>query len=855
MVAEFPGAAERIRAADVCRIMTGRRLSLLATLRLAVRLLARDFRAGELRVMAVSVVIAVASFTTVAFFADRVKQALSQEASQLLGADLVVVSDRPLGQSYRDAAAAGALRVTETTRFPSMVTAGDASLLVEVKAIGAGYPLKGRLRIGSAGGRAETVTGPPPMGEVWLDERALARLGAAHGTAIGVGERELVVSGTVLDDPEANIGFLNMTPRLIMNEADLDATGLVQTGSRVKYRLMVAGGRDAVQRFRDRVWPLVQPGQRVEDVRDARPEIRSALERAEKFLGLASLLSIVLAAVAVALAARRYAQRHVDNCAVLRCLGGSRAFTVWLHAWQIALVGLIAGVVGVAAGFGAQLGLASLLGPVVQVALPPPSWSPAFQGIAAGLVMLTGFAVPPLIALGRVPALRVLRRDLGLPGGLAWLGYVAGLGAVAALIHWHTRDVRMSVIVLGGVLAGAVASAAVSALLVRVAAATGRRAGFAWRFGLGNLTRRALGTVVQVVALGAGLLALILLSITRGDLLDSWRASLPADAPNRFLVNIQPDQVPEVEGFLAAEGVPEPVLFPMVRARLTDINGRPVSSANYTEDRAKRLVDREFNLSWTDRLSSDNVLVSGRWWGGTDRRPQFSMELGIAQTLGIALGDTLGYEVAGQHLEAPVTSLRRVEWDSFRVNFFVVSPPGVLDGYPASYVTSFHLPVTGGAIMDRLVKRFPNLLVIDVAAILSQVQSMMSHVVRAVEYLFLFSLAAGVLVLFAAIQTTHDERVREAAILRTLGAVSGQIARTQAAEFVVVGALAGIFAAIGATVLGYVLATEVLAVPYRVNPVVWLAGLVAGAAGVLVAGAIGTRGVVRAAPMAVLRRE
>ena len=830
------------------------RLSVFGLVRLALRLLARDVRAGELRVMAVSLVIAVASFTTVAFFADRVKQALSQEASQLLGADLVVVSDRPVEERYRAAAHARPLRTAETTRFPSMVTAGDRSLLSEIKAIGTGYPLKGHLRIDRPGRGVVEVHEPPPSGEVWLDDRALARLGVGIGGEVQLGERPFVVGGRTVDDPEANIGFLNMMPRVLVNAADLPATGLIQAGSRVTYRLMLAGSARDVQSFRDAVWPWIHAGQRVEDVRDARPEISSALERAEKFLGLASLLSIVLAAVAVALAARRYAQRHLDACAMLRCLGASRAATVWLHAVQIGAVGILAGLLGCGFGFLAQYALSGLLAPIVEVSLPPPGVLPAVQGVLAGFVMLCGFALPPLISLGGVPALRVLRRDLGLPRGLAWIGYLSGLLAVAALIFWHTQDPTLAGIVLGGLLVGTAISGMAAVLLIRLAAAAGRRAGFAWRFGLANLSRRVIGTVVQVVALGAGLLALILLSITRGDLLDSWRKTLPPDAPNRFLVNIQPDQVGPIRDFFAAEKVAPPALYPMIRGRLVEINGRAVSSASYTEDRARRLVDREFNLSWAAQPQPDNRITAGHWWSGAQPAPQFSMELGIAETLGIHAGDRLTYEIAGARLEAPVTSLRKVEWDSFRVNFFVVSPPGVLDPYPASYVTSFHLLPQEAGLLDRLVKRFPNLLVIDVAAILAQVQTMMGHVVRAVEFLFLFSVLAGLLVLSAAIQSTHDERIREAAILRTLGASGGQIERAQAAEFLVVGALAGTFAALGATGLGYVLARHVLTVPYEVNPQVWVAGLLAGMAGVLIAGRVGTRTVVRASPMESLRR-
>jgi len=830
-------------------------LSWLRGLVLSARLLARDSRAGEMRVLAVGLLIAVASLTTVAFFADRVRQALSSEASQLLGADLVVVSDHPIDHSLREAAAGLGLATADAVRFPSMTVAGERTVLTEIKAVGPGYPLKGRMTIRTRNDAAPKVPKAiPESGTVWVDDRLLARLQLDVGDMISVGERRFRVAAALVEEPESSVGFLNLGPRLTLNVADLQSTGLVQVGSRVGYRLAVAGDADRVLAFRSIAASRVQPGQRVEDVRDARPEIRSALERAEKFLGLSALLSVILAAVAVALAARRYLRRHLDGCAVMRCLGASQGMILRVHVQQFVILGLAASVLGCVAGAAGQAVLSALLAPMVGVALPLPGIRPLLQGFVAGLVLLLGFAIPPIIALRRVPTLRVLRRDLGLPDRAGWLGYVGGVLALSGLLLWEAQDARVGWYVLGGALGTVVTLSLITFATLRLLDGASRNAGFAWRFGFANLRRRPLSTITQVVALGVGIMALVLLTLVRGDLLTSWQRTLPADAPNRFLINVQPDQVGELKAFFVAKGLGDLAVFPMVRGRLVGINGKSVSSAEYADERTKRLIDREFNLSWADQPQTDNRIVAGRWWKpGEHGVPVFSVEEGIAQTLGIKLDDRLTYEVAGSRLEGKVTSLRKVEWDSFRVNFFVVSPPGVLEPFPVSYVTSFHLPVEQGPLMDQLVKRFPNFVVIDVAALLEQIQRMMDQVVKAVEFVFLFGLLAGLVVLFAALSATHDERMFDAAILRTLGATSRQVLATQAAEFAAIGALAGLLASLGATALGYVLAIKVLNVPYAIDPMVWLVGLIGGMAGVLAAGLLGTRRVLSTPPMRIFR--
>ena len=820
---------------------------------LALRLLARDWRAGELTLVAVAVVVAVASVTTVGFFADRVHQALSRQANQLLGADLVISGDRPLDTAFAVEADRRGLKVAQMLRFPSMTAGNGQSVLAEVKVVTDGYPLRGELRITDVQNTADRrATEIPAPGTVWVDERLLARLQLQAGDTLEIGNSRLPIGKIITQEPDSAIGFINAGPRVMLNNADIAATGLIQVGSRVRYRVLVAGAPAAIADYRGWVTPKLAPGQRVESIEDARPEIRSALERSEKFLSLAALLSVVLAAVAIALAARRFLQRHLDACAIMRCHGASQSRLVRLYLQQFVVLGAAASLAGCVAGFIAQHALALWLGSLVTVELPEPGWMPALHGFVTGLALLLGFALPPVIALARVPTLRVLRRDIGAPSGMGLLGYVLGAAVIAALIIWKAGDLRLGGMVFAG-FAGAMFAAGLLAWGVIALVSRLGGAGVSWRFGIANLRRRPLASILQVVALGIGVMALLTLTIIRSELLDLWQRSLPPDAPNRFIVNVQPDQIPGLKKFFEGRGIAMPELHPMVRARLIGINDRPVAPADYSDDRARRLVDREFNLSWATQMQKDNRLIAGNWWGNNPKTEQFSMEDGIAKSIGVGIGDKLTFDAAGSPFTAEITSLRKVDWDSFNVNFFVVSPPGLLEKYPASYVTSFYLPPGNVELLNALVKQFPNFLLIDVAQVLGQVQTMITQVSRAVQFVFLFTLLAGLVVLYAAIASTQDERLYQATIMRTLGASRSQLARANLAEFAVIGALAGLIAAAGANALGYTLASRVINVGYTFSPMLWGIGIFGTVFGVMLAGHLGTRHVLCIAPLRVLR--
>ena len=823
-------------------------------LRLAMRMLRRNALAGESRVLIAALFIAVASVTTVGFFADRVQAALNRQANELLGGDLVVIADQPLPPTFIEAARKQSLTTAETRTFPSMVSAAGGVNLAEIKAVSTGFPLRGRYRVSDAPGEPEReIQGSPAPGSVWVGMPLNGRIGVKVGDLLSVGNAKLKVDALITREPDSVLDYFGIAPRVLLNLADLPATGLVQVGSRVTHRLLVAGEANAVQRFRDEMKPAIARGQRMEGVRDARSEVRVSLERAQRFLGLASLLSVVLASVAVALAARRFSQRQVDGAAMMRCLGASQADIFVIHGWQFLMLGAGACVAGGVAGFFAQGILARWLIAFFTVELPFPGPMPAVQGAVIGLVLLLGFTLPPLLGLRNVSTLRVLRRDLAVAEPLRVAAYLLGLGALCALIVWQAGDVKMGSIALGGFAAAIVVAALAGYGLIRAVAGLRGNASGPWRYGLANLRRRTGASLVQIIALGIGIMAMLMLTIVRTDLIAKWQQSLPADAPNRFAINIQTDQMPLVKAYFAELRMTLPDLYPMVRGRLVAINDQPIAAAVMKDERTRRQLEREFNLSWAKDLRADNKILSGSWWKPDDTTPQFSVEEYIAKTAGIKVGDSLTWDIAGSRFSAKVTNIRKVDWDSMKANFYVIASPGVLENYPASWITGFHLEPGNEEVVTKLVQRFSNISVIDLSAIMNQVKKISDEVSRAVEFVFLFAIAAGLVVLFAAISATQDERVYEGAIMRTLGASRRQMVILQLSEFLTIGLLAGSVAALGSVVLAMVLSNRVFGVAYEFNWVVPVVGLFAGGFGVAVAGVLGTRRAIESPPLQTIR--
>ena len=822
---------------------------------MAWRALWRDARAGELRLLWVAVALGVAALTSVGFLANRIEAGLQRDARQLLGGDAVIASDHDLPVEVMEKAKQLGLRSASTLSFPTMARSSQgASRLVALKAVADGYPLRGRLQIDRPVPVTDSV---PAKGEVWVEPALMEALELKLGEDLSLGERRLRISEVLLSEPDRGAGFMNFAPRVMMNQADLPATQLVQPASRLNWRLAVTGEPGQVSDFVAWADGYVKQadvrGLRLETLEAGRPEMRQTLDRAEKFLHLVALLAALLSAVAVALAARGFAARHLDDCAMLRVLGQSQRHILTVYVIEFFTVGLLASGLGLLLGFGLHQVFISLLAGLVETDLPAPGMAPVWQGLGSGLTLLAAFGLPPILQLAQVPALRVIRRDLG-PLRATSLG-VMGLGLVgfSALLLNASRDLWLGSMVVGGFAVAVLVFAGMAWLGVMGLRRAMQISGLPiWlRMATRQISARPGYTVVQVSALSVGLLALMLLVLLRTDLVDSWRNATPADAPNRFVINIQPTQSQEFLQTLDDAGVVKRDWYPMIRGRLIEINGENIRAERYTDERAKRLIEREFNISHAAQAPAYNQVVQGTW--KPEETNAISMEEGIAKTLQLKLGDQLRFDMAGVIMDVRVTSVRRVDWTSMRANFFAIYPVSAVPEMPMTYIAAYRAPEQAG-FDNALVNRFPNITNVDMGATINQIQKVLGQVIGAVEFLFAFTLAAGLVVLFAAVTATREERAREYAVLRALGAGNQLLRQVQTAELLGVGALSGALAALVAVAMGWGLARYVFEFAWTASPWVPMFGVLSGALLAWGAGWWGLREVLRRPVVDTLRQ-
>lgn len=848
--------------------------------RLAMRSLRRDLRAADVRALFIALVLAVAASTMIAFFLDRLERGLERQAGQMLGGDLVLEQRDPFSEELRERLESAGFVLSDQVDLVSMISRGERFQPASLKAVDDVYPHYGVSHVDFGNGTEQIASGPPP-GEAWADPRLVELVDIALGDRVQVGQTELTISGIIEREADQSGGFGSFNPRLMMNTADVEATGLVQQGSRIEFEILAAGAPAALDQVQGLLAELRRDGVEVRDVRVDRPQLGNALQRAESYLGLAGLAAVLLAGVAVAMSTRRYVERHLDTAALLRCFGASQYQLVTIFTLQLLGLALVAAVIGALLGLIGQAVLVWLLVSFLPMTLPPPGLMPLGLGVFTALAVLVGFAGPTLLRIKRVSALKVLRRELDPLPPSAWL--VVGVASIVfgGLLWLYSGSLPLAVALLigGALLLGVlwVISALMLSGLLRVVQRFSGRSEWsqALRLGGRQLARRRQAGLGQLLAFSVTFFAMAMIVLVRGDLLSTWQDQLPENTPNYFAINIQPSERDPFEAAISPRVETQSTLYPMVRGRIIGINGQSPRDAVPADARGDNSLRRELNLTWQSALPEGNEVVAGEWFsaaqadeqteqeqsqgwmGAVEATPQaapvpISMEGGLAERLGLDIGDEMSFSVGSDEITTQITSLRSLNWDSFQPNFFVIFPPGVLEQFGHSYITAFHLPEAEQGLIRELISEFPGVSLLNVDAILGQVRDVLAQVTRAVELVLVLVLLAGVSVLYAALTASRPMRAHESGLLRVFGAGSRMISRVQGAEYALLGFASGLMGAVLAELTTAALYIYLLDLAPRFHLGLWVLLPVGGAVLIGVIGHALSRGLRRQAPAASL---
>ncbi|MEC8834637.1 MAG: FtsX-like permease family protein, partial [Pseudomonadota bacterium] len=823
--------------------------------RLILRLVARDWRAGELRLLLAALLVAVGTVSAITLFVDRLHQALLAESTTFLAADRVVSGSQPIPDSFRDGAISQGLALSDTLSFPSMVyaeTSAARNQLVSVKAVSETYPLRGTLRIADQPFSTDRPTDSvPDRGEVWLDSRLFPSLGVVLGDSVQVGYEKLRISRVLTSEPDRGGSFFDLGPRVLMRLADVPATRVIQPGSRIGYRLLLAGDESALNEYRDRFREQFIGKFRWQSIRESSPSIGSALDRAESFLLLGGLLAVILAGIAVALSANRYAKRHYDHVSVLKTLGATPNEIQWGYFGVLTVLGVGGVVFGLLLGTGIHLGIVQLLATYLPANLPLPGSRPLLLGAATGFICLIAFALPPLLALKNISPMRAVRRELDVTTTSSLITYGLGTCGGLTLLVWYSNSLWLTFWALAGGCLVCVVFGVMATLLLRAGRLAGMQAGSLWRLALAGLQRRRRENVTQIMIFGLAIMLLLILVLIRTSLLDEWRQQIPENAPNHFVMNVTATEVDAMQSLHQDHTNYDGKLFPMMRGRIEAVNEVPVRDyqrRSRSEDRGGPRLSSERNLTWTREPPPNNKMISGSWWPSDTQESLVSIEQGYAFGWGLRVGDQLTFDLGGLKVVSKVANIRTVEWDSLRPNFFIIFSEAALADVPATYMTSFYLPPDRKRFLNDILSRYPTITVIEVDELISQVQQIVSRVTQAVELVLVLVLGAGALVLIASIQASRDQRMKEHALIRTLGGSRRLIAGSLASEFAIVGLFAGVVAVVGAEITVYALESQVFERPYQARPWFWLVGPLIGTLIVVTVGYLGTRSLISTPP-------
>ncbi len=823
---------------------------------LAVRLLAREARSGELTILILALIIAVTSSTAISLFADRLQRTMTNQAADFLAADLVISSPQKLPPEWHGKAAKFLLKQAQTAEFSSVLIENDEMLLAGIKAVSSTYPLRGHLKTTDSDYRQQQIVRHgPEQGSAWVEKRVLSALKMKLGDMLTVGEKPLKITKIITYEPDKRGDLYSLSPRVMINNADLEATRVIQPGSHVHYYFQFSGAAEQLLQFKRWIKPKLNPSQRVMDIHEDRPQLGSALERAERYLGLSSIVVILISGVAIAMATRRYTERHFNTTAMLRCLGCRQNEILWLYLYQFMILGIFASALGCLAGWLAQTYLFHLLANLLPPQVANPGWIAIIFGFVTGIVILFGFALPPILRLKRVPPLRVLRRDLLPLPTSAWAVYGLAMIVITALIWRYTQDIKMTATILGvGLLLIIVLGMIIWGLLT-VSLPLIPHLSLNFRFALQGLLRNQQGSVSQMLAFSITLVAMILTFTVRTDLIDDWQKKLPENAPNHFALNIFADQLRAFQQDLLKNKISGSQFYPVVRGRLTEINGIPVQQIVSKDSQAENATHRDLSLTWTEQIPEDNRIVAGKWWDTLNAKgkPLVSIEQKLAKSLDVKLGDILTFTIGSQRMKATIASIRKVQWDTMKPNFYIIFPAGILDTYAHTFITSFFLPDQKKNLLNTLLKSYPSITILEVDLILKQFKTILNQLTQAINYLLYFALLAGFMVLFAAVISTLDARIYDGAIMRTLGANRKFLNATHLLEFVLLGFFSGVIALIISEGVIFAIYSYVLHLEYHFNVELWL--VIPGMAALVVGGAgyWGVRKVVNQPPNVVLR--
>ena len=823
----------------------------------ALRAFYRQIRSGEVVVLIVAISLAVASLTAVGFLTDRIGTSIERQANELLAADLRIRSPEAIPAQWMESASEMDLDVALTQTFPTVIYAGDKNALATVKAVSAKYPLRGKVRVSETQyGDEHIVNIVPDENSVWVDSALLSRLKAKVGDVISIGRADFKIEAVLRYRPDQSIGFASLAPSILVNIAAIPATDLIGEGSRVNYSLLVAGEESLVEKYKKNITNLLTESARISDRSDSNERTNQAINRSQQFLSMTTIISILLSAIAIAMSARRFMKRRMDTVALMKSLGAKKQFVVNVMTLQLLMIGLVGVILGCLLGFIVENSVSNILAGLFAGDLPDPSLKPLEIGFLAAFILLLGFAFPSLLQLCETSPLRVLRRDsMPLPPSQLIIGGSA-VSAIGVLLYYLIGDAYLLSIIMAGAITISCLLYLVGRGLVLLLSHMRGNIGAAWRYGLANISRRGQESAIQIVAFGLGITVLLLLSFIRTDLLEGWQKTLGENTPNYFLINIQPEQTDEVREIFKQYDIQSPNFVPLVRARMSFINDSGVKTMTYPDERGKWMANREANLTWSDSLNTSNKLIQGSWWPKDyEGTPLVSVEEGAAQDMGVSIGDTLTFLIAGEEVKTTVANIRQVDWNSFQPNFFMVLSGNALESFPMTFIASLRLNDEKSDALGVLLEAYPTISIVDLEPILQQVRQIIEKVSLAIQIVFIFTMAAGVTVLFSAVHSTIDERRFESALLRAVGMKKRMILLSLLSEFSAIGLAAGLLAATGSSILAWQIAERVFDLQYVFSFSLWLKGLFGGVMLVCVSGYFATRVAIKSPPIGVLRNN